>query len=325
MTETAARPAIWVLLGRRLGDNNQAIALAELLGLPFIEKALRYTAWRHAPRHLGFLGFRTIDAATRQTLVPPWPALVIGVGKRSAPVARVIRARSGGKTRIVQMGDPRSPPRWFDLVVTTPQYRMPPAPNVLVLPLALAKGIGRHDLEEARPATTVFLVGGPSWPWFPDEAAVLAAARARRAAADRDGGAVLALTSQRTAEPLREALRDSLGADNVDRIDYRAAVARGTAFFVTADSVSMLSDAIVTGRPVAMLPVTATPLGQWWVRTWRRLRPTAPLWPRDLPRFWASIEAHGLIGTADMPRAGEAIDVAALVRARVAPLLSAGL
>lgn len=322
MTTASHAPVIWVLLGRRLGDNNQALALAELIGLPFVEKRLRYTIWRHAPRRLR-LGFRTIDPATRATLAPPWPALVIGIGKRSVPVARAIRAKSGGHARIIQMGDPRSPPRWFDLVVTTPQYRMPPAPNVLVLPLALPKGIARHEAGDGGSETAIMLVGGPSWPWFPDRAAVLAAARQARAAADRDGGTVLALTSQRTPAPLRRALRDTLGAENVDGLDYRAAVARGTAFLVTADSVSMLSDAIVTGRPVTMLPVSASRFGRWWVRTWRRLRPNAPLWPRDLPRFWQVIQDRGLAGSVEDPRAGDAIDITALVRARVAPLLAA--
>ena len=35
-------PRIWVLLGARTGDNNQALALAEALGLPFETKQLDY-------------------------------------------------------------------------------------------------------------------------------------------------------------------------------------------------------------------------------------------------------------------------------------------
>jgi mitochondrial fission protein ELM1 len=315
--------AAWVLLGRRLGDNNQAIALAEALGVAFVEKRLRFTLLRYLPRRFPTLGLWTVDSETRQALVPPWPTLVIGVGKRSGAVARAIRARSGGVTRVILLGEPRSPPGWYDLVITTPQYRVAPAPNVCLLPLALAKGIKRHILgEDTGPPTRVLLIGGPSWPWRPDGAAVIAAARHCRDEADRDGGAVLALVGRRTPPPLRDALVAILGRENVEGTDYRAAVARGTVFYVTADSASMLSDAITTGRPVAMLPVEASRFGRMWVAMWRRLRPDAPLWPRDLPRFWESLRAQGLVGTAEAPRCGPTPDVPALARASVEAMLA---
>jgi mitochondrial fission protein ELM1 len=318
MADPSPPPTVWVLLGKRRGDNNQAIALAEALGVPFVEKPLRFTLWRYLPRSLSALALWTIDAETRRTLAPPWPALVIGVGKRSVPVARAIRALSGGASRIVMLGDPRSPARWFDLVLTTPQYRMAAAANVHVLPIALARGIARHPIgADERPTTQVLLIGGPSWPWRPVAASVIDAARRCRAQAD--GSAVLALTGSRTPLPLQQALSGILGAENVDGIDYRAALARGTLFHVTADSAAMLSDAITTGRPVAMLPVEARWLGRWWVAAWRWLRPDAPLWPRDLPRFWESLRAQGLV---DGPSVAAPPDVAAQARAYVMPLLS---
>ncbi|HEY0269466.1 MAG TPA: ELM1/GtrOC1 family putative glycosyltransferase [Sphingomonas sp.] len=317
-------PTAWILLGKRRGDNNQAIALAEALGARIVEKPLRFTAWRFLPRRLAALALWTVDGETRRTLTPPWPALVIGVGKRCVPVARAIRALSGGATRIVMLGDPRSPPRWFDLVLTTPQYRVAPAPNVHVLPFPLPIGVAHHAIEEQTgPPTRVLLIGGPSWPWRPAVASVIAAARRCRALAEAEGGAVIALTGQRTPAAIRQALVDSLGAGAVDRIGYRAALAGGTQFYVTADSASMLGDAITTGRPVAMLPVAAGPVGRLWMALSRALFPDAPLWPRDLPRFWRAIRAAGLAGPADAPSAGAAPDVTMLAKVLVEPLLPA--
>ena len=313
---------VWVLLGKRRGDNNQAIALAEALGVPFVEKQLRFTLWRYLPRAFSALGLWTVDAETRRGLAPPWPALAIGVGKRSVPAARAIRAASGGATRIVMLGDPHSPARWFDLVLTTPQYRMAAAPNVHVLPIALSRGIARHAIgADAIEPAHVLLVGGPSWPWRPVAAAVIEIALRCRAQAEAAGGTVLALTGARTARRLKEALGEVLGAESVDRVDYQVALSLGTIFHVTADSAAMLSDAIATGRPVAMLPVEAGRVGRWWAAAWRRLRPDAPLWPRDLPRFWASVQSQGLVGTVNRPSAGAAPDVSALARKHVEPLL----
>ena len=44
-----SRPRVWALLGPHRGDNNQVLALAEALGLPFEEKTLSYNQLRRVP------------------------------------------------------------------------------------------------------------------------------------------------------------------------------------------------------------------------------------------------------------------------------------
>ena len=45
---------VWALLGAHRGDNNQVLALAKALGIPFEAKQLTYNAWRHLrPKLLG--------------------------------------------------------------------------------------------------------------------------------------------------------------------------------------------------------------------------------------------------------------------------------
>ena len=108
-------PRIWVLMGDRRGDNNQLLALAEGLGLPFETRTMDYR-W-HSKYHRKI--FRS------------------SIGQRTVPVARWIRHHSGGRARLVRLGHPRAPNRLFDLVITTPQYPVPPADNVITLPLAM--------------------------------------------------------------------------------------------------------------------------------------------------------------------------------------------
>jgi mitochondrial fission protein ELM1 len=69
--------------------------------------------------------------------------------------------------------------------------------------------------------------------------------------------------------------------------------------FVTADSVSMLSEAILARKPVGMVPVELTSAGRW------RLGERIGEGHRDLRRFWRRLEEEGLVGTVDAPRRGE--------------------
>ena len=94
---------IWILAGNRRGDNNQMLALAEAIGLPFEIKILAYNPLHHLPPLRR--GLLHVERRARASIKPPWPDLVIAIGANSPPVARYIRRRSGGRTRLVQIGD----------------------------------------------------------------------------------------------------------------------------------------------------------------------------------------------------------------------------
>src|SRR5438067_3845378 len=128
---------VWTLLGPHRGDNNQVLALAEALGLPFEEKTLSYNALRRVPpRWLGAT-FASVAADARPQIEGEPPDLIISTGLRSVPVVRELKRRSGARTRTVHLGYPRISPKHFDLVVPTPEYPVPDAPNVLRIPFAL--------------------------------------------------------------------------------------------------------------------------------------------------------------------------------------------
>jgi mitochondrial fission protein ELM1 len=131
------QPRIWALLGHRKGDNFQVLALAQRLGLPFETRTLRYNLLRKLDKRLLGRRLDSVLPGARRWLQPPWPDLVIAIGHRSVPAARYIRHASGGKTRLVQLGNPRLDPRHFDLVITMPQYRVPDSGRVLRMPFAM--------------------------------------------------------------------------------------------------------------------------------------------------------------------------------------------
>jgi mitochondrial fission protein ELM1 len=204
-------------------------------------------------------------------IAPPWPDVAIGVGRRCVPVALWIREHSGGKTKLVQIGRPRAPLSWFDLVITTPQYGLPEAPNVLHLPLppvgnasAAAAEIRRwRDEFEGLPRPWIaLLVGGRRWPFRFDADAAARLAREASATARRLGGSLLVSTSPRTGAAQVEALRRALDAaayvhewsaeaDN----PHHAVLQLADRFIVTGESVSMTAEACLTGKPVQIFAV----------------------------------------------------------------------
>lgn len=295
-----SEPRIWVLLGARTGDNNQALALAEALGLPFAVKQLDYNALQSLSVWLPPTAV-SLTGAAKAGLKAPWPDLVIAIGRRSVPVARWIKARSGGRTKLVRIGHPRIDPRLFDLVVTTRQYPVPPGGNVLLLPVAMSRFIERL---EPTPEERAFLtrtgrfrlvaIGGATKYWTLTPERIVAAVERPF------DGRVVAVTSRRTDPSIVERLRAIPTLTLVDGGSPRFALLLDHAaeIFVTGDSISMLSEAVLAGKPVALIPIEQDANGR------RALGPevqeTGPdARRRDLRRFWNYLIEQGMVGTID--------------------------
>lgn len=263
-----AVPRVWLLMGHRAGDNTQVQALGEALGWPFVIKRFVYKAYE---RILNLPFMATLAGVVKNEsdiLLPPWPDLVLTAGRRNEPIARWIKRQSGGHTRLVHVGRPWAALDRWDLVVTTPQYRLPHGPTVLhneaplhrVTPERLAKAAAEwepHVAHLPRPYVTV-LAGGPSGPYpFDADSGARLARQASEFAAAR-GGSLLVTTSARTPAATIEALFRNV---TVPSMLYRwrrddpgnpffGFLGLADAILVTADSVSMMTEACATGRPV---------------------------------------------------------------------------
>ena len=320
-------PRIWVLLGPRTGDNNQALALAEGLGLPFETRTLAYNPLQALSVWLGPTAL-TLDQASREHLQPPWPDLVIAIGRRSVPVARWIRKRNGGRTRLVRIGHPRIDPSLFDLVITTRQYPVPPGDNVVLLPLAMSRFSTPPEptaeeadwLAELPTPRRLLAIGGATKYWSLSATTVADAVQNLQLG----NGTLIVATSRRTDLEVTEAVRSVLLPTSrlVDGAFPRFPVLLNEAdeIFVTGDSVSMLSEAILTGKPVGLLPIEQDEKG-------RRKLGQAPqdagpdARRRDLRRFWDYLTEQKLIGTVDEPVAAEVENPVATAARAVRALL----
>ncbi len=137
----SATPRVWLLIGDKLGDNQQVEVIAHCL--------MQRLNWRVDVRRLQFKdAYRTgkpkfridhghVDWAESDPVEAPWPDMVITVGRRPSMVALWIKEQSGGKTQLVIVGRPR---RWlqrFDLIIAAAHHHVPALPNVLRVGLPL--------------------------------------------------------------------------------------------------------------------------------------------------------------------------------------------
>lgn len=284
------------------------IALAEALGLPFETRQLEYNRLHLlGPRILG-RSLASLTAGSREAILGGAPPdLTISTGHRSVPIVRALRHRSSGRTRAIHLGFPRVSPSHFDLVIATPQYPMPDHPNLLRVRYALTRREAAKDKEvghiPALPAPRhLLIVGGPTLYWRPDREALLKSVAAAMDEASRNRGSVMVTTSPRTPPALRDEIAQLLDRSEVPTLlaepgrfpSYASLLASADTIMVTADSVSMISDAVATGRPIALLPITKSTLGRLVFGLSDAIRAGERVYPQDLRFFWKALQAAGI-------------------------------
>jgi mitochondrial fission protein ELM1 len=264
----SSQPLVWLLMGDRAGDNSQVVGLGEALGWRLEEKYFVYTRYEkivNLPFCAHLLG---VVQGQSSTLEGPWPDLVISAGRKNEPIARYIRRMADKPVQLVHMGRPWARLETWDLVVTTPQYRLPNDPNVLHNDAPLHR-VTRERLDVAadswrkrvahlpRPLVTV-LAGGNSGPYPFDRASGERLAAQADALAKNLGGSILVTTSARTLEETTDVLFSGIESPSIlyrwkkDDPDnpFFAFLGLADHVVVTADSVSMMAEACATGKPV---------------------------------------------------------------------------
>lgn len=259
-----AEPLVWVLHDGKPGMASQALGLAEATGFPFVEQRLSIRLpWVWLPPAL-WLRPLAAPGPSGARLVPPWPGLVIGCGRNTVKPALAIRRAGGGHTLAAQIQDPGTGRAEFDLVIV-PEHDQFRGPAVVVTRGAvhrvtdakLAAERARFSKLAAmpRPILTV-LIGGSNKAYRVTLAQLGEIAQAVAAVLRQRGGSALVTPSRRTGSESLAVLHRHLAGlpiaiwDGSGENPYFAYLALADAFLVTADSVSMISEAAATGKPV---------------------------------------------------------------------------
>ncbi len=255
------------------GLRNQALGLAEAAGFTPDFRPLRFVKpWDKIPTSL-WLNPRWAVGA--ELFAAPVPPVVMGCGGAGARVAAALR---GPDVRAVAIQHPRMDLRKFDAVLAG-RHDGITGPNVIVTRTALHRVTQARLAAEAQVWAPVFapyrrplaavLLGGSNGRYIfgAAEAHVLAA---QLVVVARDYGLVIT-PSRRTGGDVLAILRaalEPLGAwiwDFSGENPYFGMLACADVLIVTADSVSMVSEAVATSVPVYLvrLPGRSSRIGQF--------------------------------------------------------------
>lgn len=255
------------------GLRAQALGLADAAGF---EPDLRVVEPRGIWRHLSpALWPNPRLAVNGEAAAEPLPPLVIGCGGAGARLAAALR-RPG--VAIVAVQHPRMALEKFDLVLAARHDGIEGA-NVLITRTALHRVTATRLAAEAEHWRPVFshlprklaavLLGGSNGRYALDAATAARLAGDLARMMDRDKVGLMITPSRRTAPETMAILRAQLaprGAwiwDGEGENPYFGMLALADLIIVTADSVSMVSEAVATSAPVllARLPGRSSRIG----------------------------------------------------------------
>ena len=266
------------MLGHKAGDNGQLLALAEALGWPVEEKHLVY---RRTEILTNLFAGPTLAGLVRERsspLEPPWPELILSAGRRNEPLVRWIQEQAGKeKVKLVHVGRPWALHECFDLIITTPQYRLPRKPNILHNEAPLHR-VNRDRLAVARreweprlahlpkPRIAV-IMGGNAGPYDMDRENGELLGWHADAMAKTMGGSLMVTSSARTPREVVDAVERMIDVPSTiyrfspGAVDnpYMGFLALADRIVVTCDSMSMLSEACETGKPVEIFDLLRGP------------------------------------------------------------------
>ncbi|OZB35526.1 MAG: hypothetical protein B7X35_06740 [Halothiobacillus sp. 14-56-357] len=271
--ETSSPPKIWLLTNDAVGLRNQAVGLAEHIGWPFEVKLVNLTKpWRWLPGHW------LPKAHTRLTpqsspLKAPWPDIIISCGRLGAAAALGVKRASRGRVFTVHIQNPQMPHHLVDLIAP-PRHDGLIGPNVVntrgalhhVTPEKIEQAISQQtdihpeliEIKQQRPIIGV-LIGGSN------ATATLTPQKSRALietllkVATEENAHLWITASRRTGMENIAAMEAALAGtthwfwNNEGPNPYHAILGMADYLIVTGDSVSMVSEAASTGKPVYTL------------------------------------------------------------------------
>lgn len=275
MTQSCEPPNIWVLKSGRAGENTQLLALADALGWDYQVKQMKYRSG--IPYFLLKSSLRGIYTA-QSGITEPWPDLIISAGAKNEPVCRWIRDNADKKVCLIHIGRPWANLKQFDLIVTTPQYRLPQRHNVHINTVPMHYQTNSDIINQAvqhwaprldhlpKPYTAL-MVGGHSGPYSFDKRAAQRLVNHVTRIQSLYSGSLLVSTSARTPGHIADYLEVHLPSPSYfyrwgssQENPYYAFLTLTESIIVTGDSISMLSEACATLKPVYIFDLGEGPV-----------------------------------------------------------------
>lgn len=253
-------PQAWLLTGGLHGMMSQVHGLARMLGLTHQHYICRLNKpWRWLPSNL--IAPKTTMFADFPQGKPP--KVIISCGRHAALAALILKRTYGKAVYLIHIQDPLVGHDEFDTIIA-PKHDGLVGDHVIETVGALYEFEVKHHPRPAciandqRKVVAVY-VGGPTRnrPWQSKD--LVAAMAVLVSAASLQHLKLVIVPSNRTPHHLYPELEDIAGTQHtfisqVDAAMYQALLQYADYFVVTPDSVSMISEAASTGRPIYLLP-----------------------------------------------------------------------
>ncbi len=271
------QPLIWIVLSEKRGDNGQVETVEKALGWQCVHRYVHMREQYVFGKPKLEASLHHLDPSRSDALEPPWPDLILTIGRRPSMVALWIREQSGGRTKIVLLGKPTGRLELYDLIIASGENQLPPLPNVLPISWPLmriseeavvaAAAAWRPRLADLPRPLIGIMVGGPTGPFIFNDSVAKRLAKLAEEIAGEMGGTPYFTTSRRTPPAVVAALKARLpeGARLFDwtagaeENPYLGLLGLADGFIVTGDSVSMMVEVAQLRKPLAIL----TPPRSW--------------------------------------------------------------
>ncbi len=256
----------WVITDGNTGAKSQALGLVEYLGLDYEEKIFQLkTAFRLFAPYFDFdyLKYKTQNSSEFNFSYPP--KLVIVCGSRARSIGVLLKRKFAEKIFTIYIQDPKFSPNYYDLIIS-PAHDSLRGENVINNFFALNR-ITPEKLENEKnkfpelfrqykaPYNTI-LIGGDTKNYRMSDYAYNKLISDLKTLTNKISGSFLISISRRTPKMVIAALQE-LQNENIFVYDLKkepnpffAMLAAADRIFVTNDSVSMVSEAVATGKPV---------------------------------------------------------------------------
>ena len=256
----------WIISDdQKIGTHSQCLGIAQALGLSPLFKTMKPRwPWKGLPPQLWLAPLKA-QSLGQDSIIPspanPIPDILIAAGRASAAPAVALRKRAhreGKKCFTIFLQDPCLNPRHFDCVIA-PHHDHIQGDNVISVLGALhwlnadkiKAAVAAHPVPQQSPITTV-LLGGDSRHYRYQASDIVALAEALKTMK----GHILITPSRRTRLESIQTLKDSLSGVSFEIWDrkgenpYLAYLGLADQIIVSGESVSMVSEACSTGKPV---------------------------------------------------------------------------
>lgn len=252
----------WVITEGMAGTENQCLGICDHLGaIPKILKIKLNPPWNMLSPYIQLERKNSFSPS----LESPWPDLLITSGRKSIAALRYIKKQSHGQTFCVHVQDPRINFPEADILAIA-EHDPTRAHNVIVTKAALNRITPKKLASEAKQFPHLASLTGP-------RVAVLIGGSSKAYNMTEDmtrtlceqlshiNGSLMITASRRTGEKNRQIIEKTLQSDQnfiwdgSGKNPYFAILGLADFILVTADSVSMLSEACTTGKPTYMIPL----------------------------------------------------------------------